>query len=123
MTSALSSLRLTTVTMGIGVAGMFVLSAATEELAPLTFNLVFVVVWLATVNTALAFFLWNWVLRSVPSFELSMVQNLMLIEIALLAFVFLQEMITALMVIGMALVLSGVLAVQLRSRRADGPPR
>ena len=121
MTKTLSSLRLTTVTMGVGVAGMLILSAATEEIAPLTLNLALVVVWLATVNTALAFFLWNWVLKALPSYELTMVQNLMLIEIALFAFVFLHETITGLMVVGMALVLCGVLSVQLRSRRADRP--
>jgi len=55
-----------------------------------------------------------------PSYELAVVQSLMLIEIALFAFVFLQETMTKLMVVGMALVLCGVLAVQLRSRRADG---
>lgn len=123
VTKALSSLRLTTVTMGVGVAGMLVLSAATEEIVPLTLNLALVVIWLAIVNTALAFFLWNWVLKSLPSYELTMVQNLMLIEIALFAFVFLQETITPLMVIGMALVLGGVLAVQLRSRRSESSPR
>jgi len=123
MTKALSSLRLTTVTMGVGVAGMLILSAATEEIAPLTLNVLIVVVWLATVNTAVAFFLWNWVLKTVPSYELTMVQNLMLIEIALFAFVFLQETITTLMVMGMALVLCGALAVQLRSRRMENSPR
>ena len=55
-----------------------------------------------------------------PSYELAVVQSLMLIEIALFAFVFLQETMTKLMIVGMALVLCGVLAAQLRSRGADG---
>ncbi len=118
--SGVSSLRLTTLTMGAGVVGMVVLTAVTEEYAPLTVNLVFVIVWLATVNTALAFFLWNWVLKTLPSYELTVVQNLMLIEIALFAFFFLQETITMLMVVGMALVFCGVLAVQVRFRRTKG---
>ena len=121
-TNSLGSLRLTTVTMGVGVVGMFILSAATEEFVPLTPSLILVVVWLATVNTALAFFLWNWVLKTLPSYELTVVQNLMLVEIALFAFFFLQETITWLMVVGITLVLGGVLAVQLRSRRAGGSP-
>jgi len=118
--NVLSSLRLTTLTMGVGVVGMVILSAATGEYAPLTPSLVLVVVWLATVNTALAFFLWNWVLKALPSYELTVIQNLMLIEIAILAFLFLQETITALMVAGMALVLCGVLAVQVRFNRTRG---
>ena len=116
-TNALSSLRLTTVTMGVGVAGMIVLTAATQEYAPLTYNLVLVVAWLAVVNTAFAFFLWNWALKTLPSYELTVVQNLMLIEIALFAFVFLQETITSFMVAGIVLVFVGVMAVQVRPRR------
>jgi len=48
-------------------------------------------------------------------------QDLMLVEIAIFAFVFLQETITPLMVGGIALVLVGVLIVQLRAR--GGSPR
>ena len=116
-TNASRSLRLTTVTMGIGVVGMVILSAATKEYAPLTTNIVLIVIWLATVNTALAFFLWNWALKVIPSYELTMVQSLMLIEIAILALVFLQETITTSMAVGIALVLGGVLTVQLRFTR------
>jgi len=122
VTRVLSSLRLTTTTMGAGVAGMLVLSAATEGFVPLAFNLVLAVVWLATINTALAFFLWNWVLKTLPSYELTMVQSLMLVEIAIFALVFLQETITASMAVGMALVFAGVLTVQLRSRQTGGSP-
>lgn len=116
-TNALDSLRLTTVTMGIGVVGMMALSSVTGEYAPLTIDLILVVVWLATINTALAFFLWNWVLKTLPAYELTVVQNLMLIEIALFALLFLQETITVLMMVGMALVIGGVLMVQTRFRR------
>ena len=45
----------------------------------------------------------------------------MLIEIALFAFVFLQGTITASMIIGMALVICGSLAVQLASRPTGSP--
>lgn len=117
-TNAPDSLRLTTVTMGIGAVGMMALSAVTGEYAPLTVDLVLVVVWLATINTALAFFLWNWVLKTLPAYELTVVQNLMLIEIALFAFLFLQETITVLMMVGMALVIGGVVMVQTRFRRS-----
>lgn len=116
-TNALGSLRLTTVTMGIGVVGMVVLSAATGEYAPLPIDLILSVAWLASVNTALAFLLWNWVLKMLPAYELTVVQNLMLIEVGLLSFLFLQEVITVLMMVGMALVIGGVFLVQTRVLR------
>ena len=118
--ASMSSLRLTTTTMGIGVVGMVVLTVISGQYAPLTTNDVLNIVWLATANTALAFFMWNWSLKTIPAYELTVFQDLMLIEIAIFAFVFLQETITPFMVLGMALVLLGVMIVQLRARRT-GP--
>lgn len=109
------SLRLTTVTMGIGVIGMAILSAALAEYAPLTLEGVVIIIWLAAANTALAFFLWNKALSVLPAFELAMLQNAMLIEIALFAWALLGEAITPLMVIGMTFALAGILLVQLRA--------
>jgi drug/metabolite transporter (DMT)-like permease len=110
---AVDSLRLTTVTMGVGVAGMAVLTLLSGEQPSLTAEGVPIVVWLATVNTALAFFLWNWTLRSIPAYELTVLQDIMLVEIALFALLFLGEAITLLMALGIVLVLAGVVIVQL----------
>lgn len=117
------SLRLTTTTMGIGVAGMAVLTLLSGQYATLTTNGVLTIVWLATANTALAFFMWNWALRSIPAYELTVLQNVMLVEIALFAYVFLQETITPVMMVGMALVLVGIFVVQARAARKNAPAR
>lgn len=116
---AIDSLRLTTITMGVGVAGMAAMTAASGEYAGLTSSGLAIVIWLATANTAFAFFLWNWVLRAIPAYELTMLQDLMLIEIAVFAFLFLGEEITPLMLGGMALVLLGALAAQIRGTRVE----
>ena len=115
------SLRLTTITMGVGVLGMMVLTAASGEYAPLTTGGVLIVVWLATANTALAFFMWNWTLREIPAYELTVLQNVMLVEIALFALVFLQEIVTLSMAAGMGLVLAGVFIVQARAGKRSNP--
>jgi drug/metabolite transporter (DMT)-like permease len=112
---SLGSLRLTTVTMGIGVAGMVVMTILSGQYATLTTGGVLTVAWLASTNTAFAFFLWNWSLRSIPPYELTVLQDLMLIEIALFAFALLGETITPIMIAGMGLVLAGVLIVQVRT--------
>ena len=115
------SLRLTTVTMGVGVAGMAALTALTGQYSALTTNGVLIIVWLATANTALAFFMWNWSLKVIPAYELTVLQDLMLVEIALFALVFLGETITPIMAGGMALVLAGVAVVQLRAGEKRDP--
>jgi drug/metabolite transporter (DMT)-like permease len=121
---SVGSLRLTTTTMGVGVIGMVVLTAITGQYAQLTSNGILIIVFLATANTALAFFLWNWSLKAIPAYELTVLQDLMLAEIAIFAFVFLQEAITPLMIGGMALVLVGVLIVQMKAARGkQGVPR
>lgn len=73
-----------------------------------------IIVWLGTVNTALAFFLWNNALRHLGAFETSILQNTMLIQIAILSFFFLGEQLSIVKLISMALVLIGVITVQIR---------
>ena len=119
----MSSLGLTTATMGTGVAGMVALTAASGAYAPVSAYGVEVVAWLAVANTALAFLLWNWVLKAIPAYELTVLQDLMTVEIALFALAFLGEVITPLMALGIALVIAGVAVVQLKGRKkAPGGP-
>lgn len=113
----MGSLSLTTITMGAGVGGMAALTAATREYAPLSAAGVETVVFLAVVNTAFAFLAWNWTLKAIPAYELTVLQDLMLVEIAAFSLVFLGEVITPVMYAGIALVLAGVVLVQLKGRR------
>ncbi|MCK4437537.1 EamA family transporter, partial [Candidatus Bathyarchaeota archaeon] len=76
-----------------------------------------IVLWLGVVNTAAAFFLWNHALQRVEAFEISILQNTMLIQIAILSVIFLGEKLTASKMLGMAAVFVGVLIVQLSSLR------
>ena len=113
----MSALGLTTATMGVGVAGMATLTVASGAYAPVGAYGVEVVVWLAVANTAFAFLLWNWVLKAIPAYEATVLQDLMTVEIALFALAFLGEEITPLMALGIALVIAGVAVVQLRGKR------
>lgn len=79
-----------------------------------------IVIWLGVVNTAAAFFLWNHALQRVEAFEISILQNTMLIQIAILSVIFLGEKLTASKMLGMAAVFVGVLIVQLSSLRGAG---
>ena len=72
--------------------------------------------WLAVVNTALAFTLWNHTLRALSATESSIINSTMLVQIAVLAWLFLGERLTWQEIIGMTLAGIGVLIVQLRRR-------
>jgi len=78
------------------------------------------VLWLGVVNTAAAFFLWNHALQRVDAFEISILQNTMLIQIAVLSAIFLGETLTAAKLLGMAAVFVGVIIVQLSGFRGAG---
>jgi drug/metabolite transporter (DMT)-like permease len=72
-----------------------------------------IVAWLAVVNTAFAFTLWNHTLRTLTAVESSVVNNTMTIQIAVLAIVFLGERLGPLQLIGLFLAAAGAAAVQL----------
>lgn len=68
--------------------------------------------WLAVVNTAFAFTLYNCALRHLSAVESSVIVNLMLVMLATLAWIFLGETLTPLQVAGLAIVSACVFIVQ-----------
>ena len=68
--------------------------------------------WLAIVNTALAFTLWNLSLRSLSAVESASINNTMLIQIALLASIFLGEAPGVLGLAGILVVSTGIFLAQ-----------
>jgi len=112
----LSPLLVTTVSMGIGGGLLLAAGAATQGFGRLGPSQWLIVAWLAVVNTAVAFTLWNHTLRTLTAVESSVINNTMLPQIAILAWLFLDEPLSARQIIGMTLVGAGTLVVQLRRR-------
>ncbi len=77
----------------------------------------FIIFWLSIVNTALAFTLWNYALKTLRAYEQSILQNTMLIQITLLAYIFLRETLTFQKLLRIIMVFTGVLIVQLLPKR------
>ncbi len=73
-----------------------------------------IIVWLAVVNTAFAFTLWNHTLRTLTAIESSVANGTMMIWIPIFAILFLGESITRMELAGLAVVGMGTLIVQLR---------
>jgi drug/metabolite transporter (DMT)-like permease len=118
----LSPLLITAVSMSIGAAILLAAGFATDAPPRLTFATWAIIGWLALVNTAFAFWLWNHTQRTLPAVESSLINNTMLIQIALLAWLFLGERPTPQQVGGIVLAFLGALLVQvwgaLQARKA-----
>ncbi len=110
----IDALAVTTVSMGAGSAALLVTGLAVQGLPQLALADWLIVGWLAVVNTAFAFTLWNHTLRRLSAVESSILNGTMLAQIALLAWLFLGEAITPQKGLGMILVGFGALLVQLK---------
>lgn len=114
--SHLSPLAITFVSMGAGSAALLGAGALTQGLGHPNLNDWFIILWLAIVNTAFAFTIWNLTLRTLSAVESSVIASLMMPQIAILAFLFLGETLGVKEIIGLILVGVGALVVQLRKR-------
>lgn len=110
-------LVVTVISMGTGAIILLAAGIALQGLPPIGFTNLLFLLWLALVNTAFAFTLWNLSLRSLTAMESSIVNGTMLIQIAILAWVFLGESITLKEIAGMLIAAAGALLVQIRKAR------
>jgi len=108
---------MTSISMFAGAIMLFVGSVLTEGLDVPTAEGSLIIIWLAVANTALAFFLWNRALVNLKAYEQSILQNTMLIQISVLAMVFLGERISLIKLLGICMVFFGVLIVVLKEKR------
>jgi drug/metabolite transporter (DMT)-like permease len=109
----LPAIIVTTISMGIGGSILLIVGAFTQGFGHIDSQQWLIIGWLAVVNTASAFVLWNHSLGTLTAVESSIINNLMLPQIAILAWVFLDEPLNARQITGMALVVAGTLIVQL----------
>jgi drug/metabolite transporter (DMT)-like permease len=106
----------TLVSMGVGAFLLFLAGVATQGLPALTLKSWAIIGWLALVNTAFAFTLWNQSQRTLSAVESSIINSTMLVQIALLAWIFLGERPSVQEAAGLALAIAGVFLVQPRRR-------
>jgi drug/metabolite transporter (DMT)-like permease len=114
---------LTAVSMAIGAGLLLAVGVVLEGWPVLDLRGWAIVGWLAAVNTAFAFTLYNHTLRVLTAVESSVIVNTLLIMVAVMAWVLLGESLDARQVVGLLLASSGAMVVQvvprLRQRRAE----
>jgi len=111
--SGLSPIIVTTISMGVGGLLLLATGIFMQGLGQITLNHWLMIGWLAIVNTAFAFPLWNASLQELTATESSVINSTMLPQIAILAWLFLNEPLTVKQIAGIFLVGIGTLIVQL----------
>lgn len=114
----LPPLLVTMPSMAVGAALLLLPAAAMGPLPTLSPANWAIVGWLAVVNTAFAFTLWNRTQRTLPAVETSLVNTTMLFQVAVMTWLVLGEALTAREWAGISLVLAGAVASQWPKLRA-----
>lgn len=115
---ALSPIGVTTLSMGIGALVLLVGGITAQGLPPLTTANWLIIGCLAVVNTAFAFTLWNHTLRHLTATESSVINNTVLIQIAVLGWIFLGDGLSAREIAGLLVAAAGAMVVQIRLARS-----
>jgi len=109
-----SPIVVTAVSMGIGALILIIMALSMEGLPSIDPKGWLAIGWLALVNTALAFWLWNTSLQVLNAMESSVINNTMLIQISLLSWFFLGEKISLLEGMGLLVAVVGVILVNIK---------
>jgi len=115
--SHLTPLVITVISMGIGSTILLSVGITLQGFPAINVENIFYLFWLAIINTALAMTIWNFTLRTLTAMESSIINGTMLIQIAVLAWIFLGEDISFKEFIGMLIASSGAVLVQLKFKK------
>lgn len=115
--SHLNPVVITVISMGIGSAILLSVGITLQGFPTINVENIFYLLWLAIINTALAMTIWNFTLRTLTAMESSIINGTMLIQIAVLAWIFLGEDISFKEIIGMLIASSGAVLVQLKFKK------
>ena len=113
----ISPIVVTCISMGIGALILLIIGIAMSGFPVISPKTWLFLIWLAVINTAFAFTLWNLTLRSLTAMESSIINGTMLIQIAILAWYFLGEIISFQEGIGMIIAVIGAVLVQIKRKK------
>ena len=114
-TSKYSPLMVTVISMGVGSIILLAAGSLLEEIPLLDLQSWLIILWLALVNTAFTFTLWNHTMRTLTAMESSIINSTMLIWVTIFAVIFLHETITVKQLVGLVGTGLGTVIVQLRA--------
>jgi len=109
---------LTAIPLGFGGGLVLILALAMEGMPSLSLAGLAIVLWLAAINTALGYLLYNHALRTLTALEMNVLLNLSPLGTAILAALFLHEQVLPVQLIGIVALILGVSVVQWEGRGA-----
>ena len=110
----LHPLIITVISMGFGSIVLLTTGIFVQGLPSIGLKGWVIIIYLALVNTAVAFTLWNYTLQTLSATESSIINGTMLLWVPILAVIFLDEQITSKELMGLIAAGVGTLIVQLR---------
>ena len=113
----INPLVVTVISMGVGSIILLISGVLVQGLPGISFANILYLLWLAIINTALAFTVWNFTLKTLTAMESSIINGTMLIQIAILAWIFLGEEISLKEAIGMLIASFGAVLVQIKLKK------
>ena len=113
----ISPLVVTFISMGAGSIILVITGLSTEGFPVLRTSALLYLIWLIIINTAFTFTIWNLILRSLTAVESSIINSSMLIQIAVLAYLFLGEEISYQKGLGMIVAVLGIIFVQIKRKK------
>ncbi len=117
----ISPAMVTIISMGAGSILLLATGLLAEDFPVLAARDWIIIFWLAAVNTSFAFTLWNRSLQKLSATQSGVINNTMLIQIAILAWIFLGEQLGGLQIVGLIVAVLGTLMVQLGAKRKVSP--
>ena len=108
----IDALSRTAIPLAVGGVSLLLIAIPLEGLPTLTLKGWAIVLWLALVNTSLAYVLYHHSLQELTALEMNVLLNLSPLGAALLAWLLLGETLTAVQILGMVVVILGVTLVQ-----------
>ncbi|MCJ7433607.1 MAG: DMT family transporter [Anaerolineales bacterium] len=112
-----NTLSLTAIPLAVGGGVLMLIAFFIEGFPTLNLTAWSIVIWLATVNTAFAYILYNHALQVLSALEMNIMLNLSPLGTALFAWLLLDERLNIIQIMGMATVIIGVILVQQTGRR------
>jgi drug/metabolite transporter (DMT)-like permease len=110
--SPLRAQDVTMITVGIGSSLLLAVGLAVEPWPALGAESIALLLWLGIANTALAFTLWNYALRTLRALEAGVIATAQVIEVTLLAWWLLDEPLGPGRLLAALVILAGVILVQ-----------
>lgn len=104
--------------MVMGSVGLFLVARLVEPFPELGWEQILLILALGVINTALAFTLWHMAMRTLNALHAGIIASAQVVEVPVLAFIFLGESLTTGRIVGSVLVLAGILVVHLSKAAA-----